>query len=148
MSDQLADQYAFRPTGSTTAALVCIQHRVTELIREEAYVSIISLDFAKAFDTVRHSVLARKLSNLEIPDCIYNWLVDFLQDRSHCTRIARRQSTFAPINASVIQGSGLGPSEFIVNASDLHPIHERNKIVKFADDTYLIVIRSVKNWPQ
>ena len=144
ISDLLADQYAFRPNGSTTAALISILHHVTTILTEDAYVTIISLDFAKAFDTVRHSVLARKLSNLELPDCIYNWLVDFLEDRSHATRIAGRLSAFAHINASVIQGSGVGPSDFIVNASDLHPIHERNKIVKFADDTYLIIGRSMR----
>jgi len=111
----------------------------------KAYVTIIALDFSKAFDTVRHSVLARKLSHLDLPDNVYNWLVDFLQDRTHSTRFAGRLSTVASINASVIQGSGIGPAAFIVNASDLHPIHEQNKIAKFADDTYLIVASSMRD---
>ena len=46
-----------------------------------------------------------------------------------------------------IQGCGLGTSEFIVNASELNheAVHERNRIVKFTDDTYLIVALSMKN---
>jgi len=50
-------------------------------------------------------------------------------------------SAVAVIHASVIQGSALGPASYIVivTAADLHPIHEQNRIFKFADDTYLIV---------
>ena len=43
---------------------------------------------------------------------------------------------FRPINANVVQGSGVGPSEFDVCASDLHPHHKENLYVKFADDIY------------
>ena len=47
-----ADQYAFRPTGSTTAAIVAILQSVTELLSYNSYVVVITLDFSKAFDTV------------------------------------------------------------------------------------------------
>src|SRR6218665_792803 len=48
------------------------------------------------------------------------------------------------INASIIQGSGLGPSKYVVSASDLHPVHEQNRIAKFADDTYIIIPSSMR----
>ena len=41
--------------------------------------------------------------------------------------------------SSVIQGSSLRPAAYVVTASYLRPIHAGNEIVKFADDTYLIV---------
>jgi len=50
----------------------------------------------------------------------------------------KRYSSILYIHASVIQGSALGPASYIVTASDLHPVHDRNRICKFADDTYLI----------
>ena len=40
---------------------------------------------------------------------------------------------------SVVQGSGLGPATYVVNAADLRPIHPSNELVKYADDTYLII---------
>ena len=43
------------------------------------------------------------------------------------------------IQASVIQGSALGPASYIVTAADLHPVYGSNRIFKFADDTYLVV---------
>jgi len=45
----------------------------------------------------------------------------------------------ASINASVFQGSAVGPPLFVVNGTDLRPIHNLNFLDKFADDTYLIV---------
>src|SRR6218665_1738912 len=43
------------------------------------------------------------------------------------------------INASVVQGSGFGPTAFNVNASDLQMLDQSNKLAKYAGDTYLIV---------
>ena len=40
---------------------------------------------------------------------------------------------------SVIQGSAIGPVSYVVNASDLRTINSDNKLVKFADGTYLLV---------
>ena len=70
-----SNQYAFHPTGSTTAALVQLFHIVTELLNDHPYVAVIALDFSKAFDTVRHVTLLQKMASLNIPDCmyIYSW---------------------------------------------------------------------------
>ena len=73
------------------------------------------------FYTVRQSSLAAKLARLEIPDNLYNWLVDYLLGRQHATKFAGKLSEVASIWASVVQGSGVGPSEYDVYVSDLHP---------------------------
>jgi len=77
------DQYAFRPTGSTTAALINLLHQITTLLLTYPYVHLIALDFTKAFDTVRHSTLMQKCAEFPMEDCIYNWLINFLADRQH-----------------------------------------------------------------
>ena len=76
---------------------------------------------------------------LKLPDCVYNWLVDFYNGHSHCTKFQGETSQLADINASVIQGSALGPAAYLINAADLHTVHKDNVLVKFADYTYLIV---------
>ena len=40
--------------------------------------SVISLDFSKAFDSVRHSTLLSKMSELDLPTNVYNWMVSLL----------------------------------------------------------------------
>lgn len=67
-----SDQFAFRPTGSTTAALITLLHTITSMLARSPYVRVIALDFSKAFDSVRHSTLLHKVSSLPLPDEIYN----------------------------------------------------------------------------
>jgi len=50
--DIIQDQFAFRPTGSTTAALVSLFHHVTRLLESNDYVRCLCIDFSKAFDIV------------------------------------------------------------------------------------------------
>src|SRR6218665_1047926 len=144
LNHQLSDQFAFRPTGSTTAALISIIQQSTSLLKHEPYVSLFSFDFSKAFDTVRHSALAGKLSRIDIPDEVYNSIICFLNGRSHVTRYAGLVSGIAYIIASVVQGSGFGPSSFDIVASDLHHLHQQNSLAKYGDDTYFIVPASAR----
>ena len=80
-----------------------------------------------------------KYSWLNLPDHIYNCIVNFFKDHSHCTRFGDVTSEFKHISASIIQGSGLGPASYVVTASDLHPVTPGNTMVKYADVTYLVV---------
>lgn len=73
-------------------------HQVINLLSSEPYVIVISLDFAKAFVSVRHSSLLYKLAQLDLPDSIYNWLDDFYYNHSHCTLFHDQQS---PISRAV-----------------------------------------------
>ena len=58
---------------------------------------------------------------------------------SHSTKYGGIQSTHKSINASIIQGSAVGPASYVVTASDLKPVCEQNKLVKYADDTYIVI---------
>jgi len=84
-------------------------------------------------------------------------MVDFFTGRKHCTKTKGVVSPALSINASVVQGSALGPVAFILNATDLHCITKTNILKKYADDTYLIVpsinsssipaeMASIANW--
>jgi len=116
------DQFGFRPTGSTTAALVYTLHTITSLLNSNPFVIVIALDFSKAFDTVRHSSLLHKLAQLDIPGNVYNWLLDFLLGHSHCTEYNWQVSALREISASIIQGSAIGPAMYVVEAADLHAV--------------------------
>ena len=76
---------------------------------------------------------------MDIPDTVYNWMVDVLGDRSHCTVYGGQTSSQKSITAGIIQGSGIGPAAYVVIAGDLKPITVDNKLIKFADDAYLII---------
>ena len=103
------------------------------------FVQVFALDFSKAFDTLRHVTLMDKMAELQMPDQIFNWIKDCFDEHSHCTKYSREISSHASIQASVIQGSGLGPASYLVTSADLRPVQEGNYVIKFADDTYLII---------
>ena len=135
----LSDQFAFRPTGSTTAALISFLNIITNMLLTNPYVIVIALDFSKAFDTVRHTTLLDKLAQLDMPDNAYNWLVSFFSGHSHCTVYQGQSSKLRDITASIIQGSGIGPAAYVAYAADLKTVIPSNRLIKFADDTYLLI---------
>ena len=63
----IANQYAYKPTGSTTVALVHLFHSLTMMLENTAYVRAILTDFTKAFDVANHTVLMSKLADLLFP---------------------------------------------------------------------------------
>lgn len=133
------DQFAFRPHGSTTAAIIAILSHITDSLETNPYVRLICLDFSKAFDTVRHYNLLKKAADLPIDDSVFNWLVNYFANHAHKTRFKGACSEEKEINAGVIQGSAIGPFAFSIIAKDLKPVSHGNNIVKYADDTYLVV---------
>ena len=135
----LADQFAFRPTGSTTAAVISLLNKITSMLESNQYVRVIALDFSKAFDSIRHSELSRKLSTVPIGDQVYNWIINYIDNRYHCTKFNGKLSQPAHVNASVVQGSAIGPMSFIITARVLKPTTAGNDMIKYADDTYLLV---------
>jgi Reverse transcriptase (RNA-dependent DNA polymerase) len=66
----VVDQFAFRPSGSTTCALVYLMHHVTSLLENNSYVRCLMIDFSKAFERVNPLILAHKLRQFPIPDYI------------------------------------------------------------------------------
>ena len=74
-SSVIADQFAFKPTGSTDAARASMMHNVTYLLKTNNYVRCLMVDFSKAFDTVDHVILVRKLCLLGLPTNIFTYLL-------------------------------------------------------------------------
>ena len=58
---------------------------------------------------------------------------------SHCMQSSHQLPS---ITASIVQSSVLGPASYLVTASDLQPLSSSNVILKYADDTYLIILVS------
>jgi len=118
-------------------------HNFTLMLECNSYVRHLLIDFSKAFDTVRHSSALAKLSTLDIPPAILDWIVHFLTDRtqvnkgSDCTL-----SGFHPITQIILQGLCIGPTlRITIMKSDLHPLSAVHVLVKYADDTNLLVLR-------
>ena len=113
-NEQMSDQFAFKPTGSTTAAIIELLHIVLSMLDQgNDYVKCILIDYSKAFDVVNHEILLQELSKLGLTSSIFNWIADFLTGCSQAVKLGDIISAFLFITRSIVQGSGLGPSLFI-----------------------------------
>jgi len=91
-----------------------------------------------------HAAVMEKLAQLTLvtlPDPIYNWITDFFQGHSHCTKFAGEVSELADIFAYKRHPRLRSwACSFSGNSSKpIRPTHEGNELLKDADDTYLVV---------
>ena len=77
------------------------------------------LDLKKAFDTVSHDILVKKLSNYDISQQCVKWIGGYLSERRHITCINGVKSESSLCFCGVPQGSILGPLFFIIYINDL-----------------------------
>ena len=75
-----------------------------------------------------------------MPANVHNWLIDFFSGHIHCTVYRRPMSTLKSITASIIQGSGIRPASYVINAGDLEVRTLGYELCKFAYDTCLIIL--------
>ena len=97
------------------------------------------VDFSKAFDTVDHATVIRKVNSLELPPSIKAWITSFLRDRSQMVKINGQLSDVVGINRGIVQGSAIGPYLFIIMIADLVPLDIINMYIKYADDLTILV---------
>jgi len=85
---------------------------------------MILLDLQKAFDTVNHNILLRKLRTKGLKDSAIRWFSSYLNDKSHLVENSCVLLSSASITCGVPQGSILGPLLF------LFYVHYMSAVVK------------------
>ena len=100
------------------------------------------MDFSKAFDSVPHQRLLRKLHNIGIKSKTLKWIDSFLTNRLQQVVVEGEASDKCKVTSGVPQGTVLGPLLFLVYINDL-PSRIRSNVRLFADDC--IVYRDIKN---
>ena len=79
------------------------------------------------------------LAQLNLPSFVVNWICSFLAGRGQQCKVNGRLSKVANTGRSIVQGSGIGPTLYIVMNSDLYVLLQLNDTFKYADDTTLLV---------
>ena len=101
------EQFGFRPGHSTKLAdLRLVDHLTTEMDNSNVPTNIYMV-LSKAFDSLNHSILLKKLNHYRISGCSLKFLCSYLTDRSQYVDFNGHMSTQWPISTGVPQGIGL-----------------------------------------
>ena len=74
-------QFGFRTGHSTEHAIAQLVDQIYEAFEKNEYTLGVFIDLSKAFDTVDHSILLRKLELYGITDRNYAWIKSYLSNR-------------------------------------------------------------------
>ena len=133
------NQFGFRKYHSTTLALIDTVDFIRKHINNKEYVLGIFLDVEKAFDSIDHSVLLKKLAHYGFRGHVNSFLSSYLAGRMQYTYINGCESQHLAINYGVPQGSILGPLLFILFVNDISESVPGSKCNLFADDTSVLI---------
>ena len=100
----------------------------------------IFIDLQKAFDTVDHHILLKKLEHYGIRGIANNWFRSYLTNRQQFVSINGFNSKNQSMNYGVPQGSVLGPLLFFIYINDLNKAIKFCTTHHFADDTNLLYV--------
>ena len=110
----LAIQSGFLPGRSTTEQIIGLRCVIDACATHQRSVSIVFVDFSKAFDSVSRKALPVILSHYGVPEILIQAIMDLYQDTTACVITSHGLSDFFSTTSGVLQGDTLAPLLFIL----------------------------------
>jgi hypothetical protein len=137
------EQHGFVRRRSTVTNLAEFTNDIAYHIDNKQQVDTIYTDFAKAFDSVNHSLLLHKIKGYGISGKLYELLESYLSERTQTVVMDGSRSTTENVTSGVPQGSILGPLLFTLYVNDIPKCFKSSKCLMYADD--LKIYRTINN---
>lgn len=130
------EQYGFRANRSTSMAVTALVEDIATAIDNKEFAIGVFIDLSKAFDTIDHERLLKKMYRFGVRGPAYVWIQSYLCDRYQYVHINNSDSAKKLITHGVPQGSILGPKMFIMYINDVC------EALKNTNALYMLMIRA------
>ena len=99
--------------------------------------AVVFIDLKKAFDTIDHQIILKKLENYGIDHSSLKWFKLYLTGRTQKYQVNDRLSNSTSVKCDIPQGSTFRPLPFLIYINDLPDCLHHATPRMFADDTSL-----------
>ena len=106
------EQFGFQTSHSTEHAILLLVNQLYQSFDESKFTLGIFIDLSKAFGTVDHKILTKKLDLYGIKACTLRCVESCLSSRKQFITYGDKQANIETITCVVPQGSILGPLLF------------------------------------
>ena len=130
-------QSGFRPNHSTNSCLSYLTNKVQQGFDRGMLTGMVLIDLQKAFDTIDHQILLKKMKYIGFSTSTIEWFRSYLQNRTFLVHVEDAYSTPGDLACGVPQGSILGPLLFLLYVNDM-PQAVSCDLLLYADDSCLI----------
>ena len=131
------NQSGFRAKHSTGATVAKLTDDICININNSQPTIATLIDLRKAFDTINHSILIKKLPHFGFQDNATKWIENYLCNRKQLTTANNIKSSLLSVTYGVPQGSILGSSLFLLYINDIGKAIKHCNYLLYADDIVL-----------
>ena len=132
-------QHAYRRNHSTVTCLADLTDEIRRRRDRNETVVVLGMDLSKAFDSINHNILMKKLAIIGCGPNLITWMRSYLTNRKQRVKFKNVTSDEEVVESGVPQGSILGPVLFIIFTNSLAEDLKEYKLSSYADDTQIII---------